>query len=197
MKSVQSLRQLCRQNRQQLSKQQQFEHARSATQILLRSHYCQRPKKIALFLAQDGELSTDLLTTPLRSRGHQLYLPIVKTLRGRYNMLFAPYTEKTPLKPNQFGILEPDLLSQQQYLTGKKLDLVLTPLTCFDESGNRTGMGGGFYDRTFAFKKLSPTTNNPELIGWAHECQKVDKIIPEIWDVPLDGLITENRLIKF
>ncbi len=191
---MQELRQFCRQNRQQLCKQQQFKHALLATQKLLRSNWCQRPKKIALFLAQDGELSTELLVKPLRMRGHSLYLPILKTLRGR-NMAFAPYTEQTKFIPNQFGILEP-CVTQQQHLTGNQLDLVLTPLTCFDNFGNRIGMGGGFYDKTFAFKKCF-LHHKPKLIGWAHECQKVDKIFPKTWDIPLDVLITEDRLITF
>ncbi len=191
---MQQLRQSCRHKRRQLSQQQQFKHAQLATQKLLRSSWCQRPKKIALFLAQDGELSTKLLIKPLQSRGHKIYLPVLESLRGR-SMVFAPYTEQTKFKPNQFGILEP-YTPQKNHLTGNQLDLVLTPLTCFDNMGHRIGMGGGFYDKTFAFKRMF-SHNKPKLIGWAHECQKVDNIYPQSWDISLDGLVTEAQLIKF
>jgi 5-formyltetrahydrofolate cyclo-ligase len=47
------------------------------------------------------------------------------------------------------------------------------PLVGFDEQKNRLGMGGGFYDRTLAFKKHQKHTH-PKLIGLAFDCQKID-----------------------
>lgn len=188
------LRQICRENRRQLSSQQQIAHAKQATSLFLRSHWCQRPQKIALFLAQDGELSTNRLAKALLKRGHKIYLPVLNTLRGR-DMAFAPFEENTQMKPNQFGILEP-MVPHQHHLTGKQLSLVLMPLTCFDEDGNRIGMGGGFYDKTFAFKQHLKHTH-PKLIGWAHECQKVSSIPTEKWDIPLDGLVSEKKIYFF
>jgi len=56
-------------------------------------------------------------------------------------------------------------------------------------------MGGGFYDRSFAFRK-NPGSINPVLIGVAHELQKVDQIVPEEWDVQLDMIITDQAVYK-
>jgi 5-formyltetrahydrofolate cyclo-ligase len=42
------------------------------------------------------------------------------------------------------------------------------PLVGFDEQKNRLGMGGGFYDRTLAFKKHQKHTH-PKLIGLKQE----------------------------
>ena len=49
---------------------------------------------------------------------------------------------------NKFGIWEPKL-NVQNVLPLKELDILFTPLVAFDKQGNRLGMGGGFYDRTF------------------------------------------------
>ncbi|MGC9387126.1 MAG: 5-formyltetrahydrofolate cyclo-ligase [Hydrogenovibrio sp.] len=191
-----NLRQTCRQKRRQLSQAEQQQHARQACRHLLRSAWLQRPKRIAVYLPQDGELSTLPLIQALWQRHHQVYLPVLQTLRGRH-MAFARYQPQTPMKPNQFGIVEPHL-PHQQHRTGQQLDLVIMPLTCFDESGHRIGMGGGFYDRTFQFKQRpNAVPNRPRLIGWAHECQKVATIAAAPWDLPMDALITEKRLYRF
>lgn len=191
-----NLRKTCREKRNQLNPEQQFHHAKKASHLLLRSNWLQRPKRIAVYFAQDGELNTDLLIDALWERNHQVFLPVLKTLRGRH-MAFAEYTPQSELVPNRFGILEPQ--AQNQYhLTGQQLDLVLMPLTCFDLQGNRIGMGGGFYDRTFQFKRWqSHSRSRPKLIGWAHQCQQVEPLNPEPWDIPLDGLVTEKKIYTF
>ena len=63
----------------------------------------------------------------------------------------------------------------------------------FDECGNRMGMGGGFYDRTFAFLNTDSKPKRPTLIGLAHECQKVDSLESESWDIPMDWIVTGKR----
>ncbi|RUM55200.1 MAG: hypothetical protein DSY85_05385 [Marinomonas sp.] len=52
-------------------------------------------------------------------------------------------------------------------------------------------MGGGFYDRTFENK-----AERTHLIGLAHDCQEVDNLPIESWDVPLSGMLTPSRYIK-
>lgn len=191
-----NLRNTCREKRNQLSPEQQLHHAKKASRLLLRSNWLQRPKRIAVYFSQDGELSTESLIDALWQRNHQVFLPVLKTLRGRH-MAFAEYTPQSVLASNRFGILEPQV-QNQHHLTGQQLDLVLMPLTCFDLEGHRTGMGGGFYDRTFQFKRWQTHRHNrPKLIGWAHECQQVEHIQPESWDIPLEGLVTEKRLYTF
>ena len=52
-------------------------------------------------------------------------------------------------------------------------------------------MGGGFYDRTLAYLRQRTHWLRPRLIGLAHECQRVERIAPQPWDIPLDGVATE------
>ena len=66
------------------------------------------------------------------------------------------------------------------------------PLVAFDKQGNRLGMGGGFYDRTLA-RLHEQNWQKPQLIGLAHECQKVDALPIESWDVPLKTIITPDK----
>src|SRR5690606_41971617 len=95
-------------------------------------------------------------------------LPILPVLRpDKTNQLwFVRFDPDTPLKPNRFGIAEPDPF-QNHRLPAHLLDMVLLPLVGFDRSGARLGMGAGFYDYTFAFKQQK-SKGKPYLFGLAH-----------------------------
>jgi 5-formyltetrahydrofolate cyclo-ligase len=74
------------------------------------------------------------------------------------------------------------------------LDYVLFPLVGFDAQGSRLGMGGGFYDRTFAQTTRWP--KRPKLIGVAHDCQKVATLPLEPWDITLEAVVTDQGIYK-
>jgi 5-formyltetrahydrofolate cyclo-ligase len=83
--------------------------------------------------------------------------------------LFSIYEPDDVLKKNRFGILEPEI-NFKKIIPAWALDIVFTPLIAFDSEGNRLGMGGGFYDRTFSFLHNSKRSH-PHLIGLAYEFQ--------------------------
>ena len=100
---------------------------------------------------------------------------------------------------NQYGILEPKL-DVRNIINVTELDIIFTPLVAFDEKGNRMGMGGGFYDRTLAKWHHAFATQplaTPYPIGLAHNCQKVDNIPTQAWDVPLPEIITPTQHYSF
>lgn len=71
-----------------------------------------------------------------------------------------------------------------------KPDIIVTPLLSFDRKGNRTGYGGGFYDRAFA--------KNPNIfkLGVAFATQEYAGILPiEAHDISLNLIITEEEII--
>jgi 5-formyltetrahydrofolate cyclo-ligase len=69
---------------------------------------------------------------------------------------------------------------------------VLTPLVAFDAAGHRIGMGGGFYDRTFAFLRTRRAWRKPVLLGLAYEFQRSHNLAPGPFDVPLDGIASDR-----
>jgi 5-formyltetrahydrofolate cyclo-ligase len=70
-------------------------------------------------------------------------------------------------------------------------------LVGFDEHGNRLGMGGGFYDRMFAYRRMRSSWGGPQLLGLAHSCQKVEVLPVKSWDIPLNGIVTDAECILF
>ena len=72
-----------------------------------------------------------------------------------------------------------------------QLDIIFTPLVAFDSQGNRMGMGGGYYDRTLAHWQTNQT---PYPIGLAHNCQLVEQLPVQAWDIPLAQIITPDKI---
>ena len=71
------------------------------------------------------------------------------------------------------------------------------PLVGFDLNGYRLGMGGGFYDTSLAYLRRRSAWKKPFLMGIAYECQKVETLPRDPWDIPLDAVLTEKKLYRF
>ena len=95
------------------------------------------------------------------------------------------------LAANRFGIPEPRRNGKRQRKIWT-LDLILLPLVGFDQHGGRLGMGGGFYDRSLAYRTLRKNWHKPTLLGLAHSCQQVDRLAMASWDVALDATVTDG-----
>lgn len=183
----QPLRAKLRKLREQLPTAQR-EHAEAAIyQLACKLPAYQTAKKVAFYLAQDGELNPVAIIQHTLANHKIGFLPILKNKQ----LVFGAYTLTTQLKPNRYQIPEP---ITEQTIEPSQLDCVFVPLVGFDRQGNRLGMGGGFYDRSFAARLTN--TNKPTLIGLAFSIQEIPTLVKENWDVPLDYVITENEIIN-
>ncbi len=151
-----------------------------------------RGRRIAGYVAVDGEVDCGPLLGQAMARGRLTYLPVVHGEK----LLFAPASGPGPMVRNRFGIPEP-AQDTGCWLRGMDLDVVLTPLVAFDDAGHRLGMGGGFYDRSFGFVSRRGHWRRPFLIGLAYEFQRVDAIASRRWDVPLHAIVTERGAKMF
>ena len=89
----------------------------------------------------------------------------------------------TPKKP---GGGREKLLKQ---FSKMKFDLCIVPGVAFDKTGHRIGFGGGYFDRLL--KKTRAAT-----IGLAYEFQIIDKVPVTAYDVAVDYIVTEKRVIR-
>lgn len=160
-----------------------------------RSRAYRTSKRIALYFASNGEITTDELMVRVWQSGRQCYLPVLTYLMGE-RLWFAPVKRDSKFLINRFGIPEP-VVASRYLVDARQLDLILMPLVGFDKRGNRLGMGGGFYDRTLAFKHHRQNWMRPRLIGLAHECQRVDNLEANPWDVPMHAVATDTQLYQF
>ncbi len=156
----------------------------SATEIFQNSQH------IACYYPLPNEFDCLPIIQAIWTAKKNCYLPI-STIDKKLE--FVIYQENTELQPNQYLILEPTGTAS---IALDELDVVFFPLVGFDPQGNRLGMGGGYYDRTF---EIMRNTNNQkcQLIGLAYEFQQVPALPEDPWDVALDGVLTEKRIIIF
>ena len=185
----QQLRRQLRARRRALSPYQQRLAAERLTRQLVRLPGYSRVRSIALYWATDGEIDLHALMRRLQRDGKKVYLPVLQP--RKIALWFRPWRTNSAMLANRFGIPEPTAGRRQPPWA---LDWVLLPLVGFDEAGGRLGMGGGFYDRTFAARGRWP--RQPRLIGVAHQCQQVDRIPLESWDIPLAAVVTDQQVLN-
>ena len=186
------LRKELRAKRRSLSKARQLANSEAAAAHLIHSGVLLRYRSIATYQASDGELDPSPLANIGFECGKKMYLPVLRHDKKRA-LWFVEYRPGDGMWKNRFGISEPIAVKQRR-IAPWGLDLILMPLVGFDLQGNRMGMGGGYYDRTLAYLKRRSHWHRPTLIGMAHECQRLLYINTQSWDIPLDGIVSENGL---
>jgi 5-formyltetrahydrofolate cyclo-ligase len=147
--------------------------------------------RIALYAALPEELDSTPLIDLARARGCRLYLPRIDRHSLGRKMQFVAMDGRH--RSNRLGIAEPE---GSQVIGARWLDVVFLPLVGFDSRGVRLGMGGGYYDRAFAFRRWRKVWHTPLLVGLAYSFQQLEAIIPAAHDVLLDAVITEKGVIR-
>ncbi|STV72081.1 5-formyltetrahydrofolate cyclo-ligase [Klebsiella michiganensis] len=183
----QQIRQQIRQRRRALTPEQQTQFALQAADRMMAYPPVLLAQTVAVFLSFDGELDTRPLIDQLWRAGKRVYLPVLHPFSPG-NLLFLHYHPSSDLVVNRLKIREPKL-DVRDVLPLSRLDVLVTPLVAFDAAGQRLGMGGGFYDRTlqnWRRHRLQP-------VGYAHDCQQVDALPTEQWDIPLPAVITPSK----
>lgn len=141
---------------------------------------------VAGYWAVDGEIG--LHAWQLRLPPSLTYcLPVLHEDRLR----FAPWRAGDALLSNRYGIPEPDI-APGALLAAEDMALVVAPLVAFDAQCHRLGMGAGWYDRSFAFRRDRAAP--PWLVGAAFATQQVDTIAAQSWDVRMDAVCTERQI---
>ena len=190
MNPRQQLRQEIRRKRRALTRTEQLRAAKRLHAQLCRRPEFIRARHVALYLPNDGEIDPRPLLESCWKMGKKTYLPVLHPILHN-RLWFVPFDRNTKLVRNIYKIEEPPIIKAPRRPPWA-LDLVLLPLVAFDADGNRMGMGGGYYDRTFSFKSRRQSIPGPKLIGLAHELQRVDRLPVENWDIPLAGIISDQ-----
>ena len=169
---------------------QRMQTAEAIAQQLIKLSEWMPANYIAGYWATQGEVPLHIVQ--MRVQAPKVWcLPIIQADKS---LKFSPWRSGDPLVSNQYGIPEPDI-SPTSALDASSISIILLPLLAYTRSGARLGMGGGYYDRSFAFH--DPPSAPPLLIGVAYSEQEADSLPSEEWDVKLDMLINEREVLRF
>ena len=182
-----ALRQRLRAARRAIPAPERIAAADNLAQRLLALPFAPEQGHVAGYWATDGEIA--LHTWQLKLPPSLVYcLPVLCN-----NILrFAPWRPGAALVTNRFGIPEPDI-ARDHLIDAVDMALVVVPLVGFDARGNRLGMGGGWYDRSFGFRIEHAAP--PSLVGVGFAVQQLDAIATQPWDVSLDAICSERETL--
>jgi len=186
-----ALRAQLRARRKSVSPEQRALAARRVAFHVNRAFRLRAGLRVAVYAAMTEELDTAPLIALARRHGCRVFLPRIN--RRTRHLRFVESLAGGREIVNHLGISEPH---GSKTLTARHLDLVLMPLVGFDASGMRLGMGGGFYDRTFAFRIVHASWRRPRLVGVAYSFQQLPSIASAAHDVRLDAVVTEKGVLR-
>jgi 5-formyltetrahydrofolate cyclo-ligase len=184
--------------RNNLSQEYKELAAKQCYNTIIKHNIIHNNHAIAFYLTHDSELNLKYILQYCLQIGIKCYLPVIDDINK--NLKFVEFDNTSTLINNKYHIPEPLAKGNFSYIDPKNLDTVFLPLVAFTSNGQRLGMGGGYYDRTFAF--LANTTNSintrkPKLIGIAYDAQCVTTLPKESWDINLHGVATESTFLTF
>ncbi|MFC7301307.1 5-formyltetrahydrofolate cyclo-ligase [Cognatiluteimonas weifangensis] len=180
-----ALRRELRQRRRAIPAAARIAAAERLAEQLLALPFAPASGHVAGYWAMDGEIALHAWQLRLPPTLHYC-LPV---LGADGQLRFAPWRRGDALVGNRFGIPEPDVAAES-LLPAAAMALVVVPLVGFDARGQRLGMGGGWYDRSFAFRNRQGPP--PWLVGAGFAAQQVQVLAAESWDVALDAVCSEQ-----
>ena len=160
--------------------------SREIARKVIRSRDFARARCIAAYFSLIDEVDVDLVIRAAWWSGKTVCAPCVGP---RGSMSFRRIGPHTPMVQNALGIREP---ARSPAVAAQEIDLVIVPLVAFDAAMHRIGMGGGYYDRYFAFTRYRHKSLPPRLLGVAFACQRASRITAAPWDVSLSRVVCDD-----
>ncbi len=137
--------------------------------------------QVGIYRSMPNEPSTEALWTDLLARRAQIAVPV----RHGAEYGWGWVDENTRWQKGALGILEPQ---KTVVAVANELRVIVVPGLAFDAQGGRLGHGRGHFDRLLA-------QTGALLVGLCFENRLLETIPMESYDVRMDVVATEQRMI--
>lgn len=175
--------------RSKLSKENIVDYSKTITNTLKGLDAYKNAKRIMCFVSMGSEVDTHPLIEQAILEGKSIVVPI--TVDATRELLLSDLFSLSELEVADHNIEVPKEEFTRLVEPGT-VDLVLVPGLAFAKNGHRVGYGGGYYDRFLA--KLDKSVPK---IAIGFDLQIVEEVPTKDFDIPVDSLITEKRIINF
>ena len=141
-------------------------------------------KRVFSYQALPGEVDLSCIHEFLKSCGAEIAFP--KIHGNGIMQAYFPMTEEA-FGTGKFGIREP-IPEKSRLADPSSFDLILVPCVGFDAGCKRLGHGAGYYDRYL------PKCTGAILLSPAFEFQRLDRVVTDENDIPMDAVVTETEI---
>lgn len=180
------LRKWTQQKLQQMSEEEREQYAAIITAKVQKLSSWIKADTIALTISRQTEVHTHSLLELGWQQNKAIVVP--KTDQKNKTMIFYKIDSFSDLEETYYNLLEP-IPSRCQLINTIDIDFVIVPGLAYDEQGYRLGFGGGYYDRFLS-------TYYGETCSIAFEIQIRNDIPKESFDIPVQKIVTEKRVIQ-
>jgi 5-formyltetrahydrofolate cyclo-ligase len=173
--------------RKNLSKDYVFETSNKIKNKLFNLNEFKKASTILFYVSYDNEVYTHEMIKELLTSNKNIVIPISD--KKNRALILSKLENWDDLSVGSYNILEPkkDRIKQVDL---DRIELIIVPGVGFDEKGNRIGHGKGYYDNLL--RNLKQVTS----IGLSFECQIVDNIPIGRYDIPVNIIVSEKRIIN-
>lgn len=173
---------------QEMSPEQRSEKSRKACQNLTSTPQFQSASSVMMYLSLPHEVDTSEAILHAWQLGKTVSVPKI-SWQQRHMIPVEIHTLETDFSTEVAGLRNP---TKGVPMPFEEIDLVVAPALGFDKEGNRLGRGGSYYDRFFCNSKLKALK-----CGFAFSEQMVESVPATEHDVPVDFLVTDDRVFYF
>lgn len=141
---------------------------------------------VALTISRRPEVDTYPIIERAWQEGKKVAVP--KCLPKEKQLDFRLLDNFNQLEVVYYGLKEPKQ-DETETVSPAAIDLVIVPGLIYEPRGYRIGFGGGYYDRFLE-------SYNGKTIALAFSLQVADKLPVEPFDIPVQSIITEEKVIR-
>ncbi|MFC1808066.1 5-formyltetrahydrofolate cyclo-ligase [Candidatus Omnitrophota bacterium] len=150
--------------------------------------FFQYADSILVYTSVYHEAGTDAIIEEALKQGKKVFMPRVV---NESEMEIAQISSMDDIVWGASGFPEPK--RECKAVGDIDINLMIVPVTGFDDNCNRLGRGGGYFDRFFAaLEGLGVAPNSIPTIGLAYEAQRLPEIPVDGDDIKLDFVVTEK-----
>ncbi|TNF48746.1 5-formyltetrahydrofolate cyclo-ligase [bacterium] len=180
----QKIRQRMKSVRQALSPSEVQEGSRMVTRSCLDCVEMNTADLICTYVGVGKEIRTDSLIERLLESGRKVLVPDWEGWKQGSGLRIVRIKSLDDLTSENRIVPQPRV-SEERLVRAEDVEVFVVPGLAFDVSGNRLGMGGGYFDRLLSLS--SPFAN---LIGLAYDFQVIDRLPVGNHDVPVHHVIS-------